>query len=689
MLRLALIGAKGAEKLKTLVDSRFDYVETTVFRTIQDFCETSDIRSMTVDRLFILQDAFDGEPDMELLVSFNNYLGKYYPAIRVVSLLNKPETLELFSTVFISPAMVHIIAAGMKSKTIDDIVEQKTDYLQEKYGYVSKHNTDDSLNEIIDDGEDTPEEQEQQAEQENGKKSKGFFSIFGRGKKGKKDKKGKKEEKRNEGLAQIGDIPVYQPDFDSSDESDVPNFGLPQYGESEDNESQYPTQESDDLSDMDAWSRGTEEQSVQEPEPQEPDVEFTMFDGEVSVGNTDEPVVESEDLLDDLDEVEDYDFPDVEDEDTLDFETFEEEREKFDEEPAEEPPVYETGLDLDNSGDVEADLIDTPPVVVPDIKQQQEKFNTVKRDAMSKEVDTSIADMNIPSLPKGGFAVQDVSGDFPVFSDLGDLEQQYNDKNIRVVEVEKIVEKVIEKPVHVGGSNSGASKKVYPTGVRTIVFTGDRKSGVTLNALRSAMFFGKTERTLFVDYDVKRKGSLLHYGVNNIVLEHDNVHNGLIGLKSTNMLKHVVYNYVKGGFDCLISLYGEPYEKEDLVRTQRILSTQRDYSTVIIDCPLENLHLLEDILLYSEIVICMESDLHSTVNTVMGLAGAYEEDSKLAIFLYNNAKYLLTKNPDPKKFRENLDYVSEIFSLDEEETDWSLTPILGTSKDLTKILNRM
>lgn len=684
MLRLTLIGAKGADKLEPLIESRFDYVETTKFRTIQDFCETAEMRSLTVDRLFILQDAFKGKPDIELLTSFNDYLGKHYPAIRVISLLNDDESLELFSSVFISPYMIHIRATGMKSRTIDDIVEQKAEYLREKYGYVSKYSLDDTLDEIIDEDEND-DEVEPQVEQQEPKKAKGIFSIFNRGKKQKKDKKGKKDNKRDEGLAPIGDIPVYQPDFEPTDESDVPNFGI-LHGNEDEDEEYTPSQESDDLSEMDTWSKGNED----DDQDHEQDVDYTMFDGGVNVGTSeqDEETFDQDTLEDDsLDELDEFELPNDEDEDDLDFEAFEEEREESEDTTPEETEAYEPGLDLEDTPEDESPSEETS-IVVPDIKEHQAKFDSIKRGAMSKEVDTSISNMTIPSLPKGDFDTEDVNGDFPVFSDLGDLEQQYNDKNIRVVEVEKIVEKVVEKPVPIG-SNSGVSKKVYPTGVRTIIFTGDRKSGVTRSALQSAMFFGKTERTLFVDYDVKRKGSLLYYGIDNVVLEHDNVQNGLLGLKSTNMLKHVVYNYVKGGFDCLISLYGEEYEKGDLVRTQRILSTQRDYSTVIIDCPLENLHLLEDILLYSEIVICMESDLQSTVNTVMGLAGAYEEDSKLAIFLYNNAKYLLTMNPDPKKFRENLDYVSDLFSLDEEETDWSLTPILGTSKDLAKILNRM
>lgn len=684
MLRLTLIGDTAADKLLPLIKQRFDYVETSVFRTIQDFCETSDMRSLTVDRLFILQDAFNGKPNIDLLSSFNDYLGKFYPSVRVISLLNDIEYLELFSSIFISPYMTHIKASNMKTRTIDDLVEQKAEYIRTKYGYVPTFINDNTLDEIIDDddAEEGTEMQGQPTPVQDTKKTKGLFSIFGRGKKDKKEKKDKKGSKRNENLATTGDIPVYQPDFEPSDETGIPNFGLP---ENETDEEYISTEEQDDLSDMDGWAKTDEEE--QEPEP-EPDFDFTMFDGQVNVGNKDpEPEEEEEFTLLDKDEESPFNEDDLSFEEVAFVEPEPEEDEELDFNPFEEEPEYETGLDLEEDDKSQEPEEEQELITGPNIEEQREKFDNMKRDTFSKGVDTSFSDVDIPKLPQTDFDIEDVSGDFPVFTDLSDLEQQYNDKNIKVVEVERVVERVVEKPIHLG--SGGVSKKVYPTGVRTLIFTGDRKSGLTRTALQTAMFYGKTERTLFVDFDIKRKGSLLFYGINNIIMEHDNVQNGLLNLKTTSMLKHVVYNYTKGGFDCLISLYGEEYENEDLVRTQRILSTQKDYKTVVIDCPLENLHLLEDILLYSDIIICMESDLQSTVNTVMGLGGAYSEESKLAVFLYNNAKYLLTMNPDPVKFRENLDYVSDLFSLEEEETDWSLTPILGTTRDLAKILNRM
>lgn len=780
MLNLTLIGDKAVSKIKPIIEDHFDNVKISVFHTIQDFCETADMRTIQVDRIILLQDAFQGKPNANLLTSFNDYLGKHFPAIRLISLLNDVDSLELFSSIFISPNMVHIKASSMKPRTIYDLVEQSIDTNRKKYGYVSENTVDDTLSEIVeDDFEGDDDTFTSEPLQQNTKKSRGIFSIFGKGKKKDKSKRGKNnpaDQQRNEDLALTGGIPVYQPDFDSNDDFKGGNFGFP----SSENQNQREDQEFDDLEEMDSWA--TDSSFGDEIEP---DVDFTMFDGHVNVGHSNpQPTHDSyeieeegeEELLQDSDDLfdsesfDDFDFGDsndtfeeveegisfdislddidedvetdtystttdfdsesdfpafsqdeedgfqlpsyeetdedflLPDEEESDFNTFEEDSpegvddslgfgtfnnsEDEEEELVFTEPEFDTGLDLElEDVDDQQYEEEQPPIVIPDLKQQREKFDDVKRDVLSKGVDTTIPDYATPQLPTTDFDIQDVTTDLPEFSDLEDLEQQYNDKNIKVVEVERIVERVVEKPIRTGGT--GVSKKVYPTGVRTIIFTGDRKSGVTRTALQSAMFFGKTERTLFVDFDVKRKGSLLFYGIDNIIQEHDNVQNGLLNLKSTSMLKHVVYNFVKGGFDALISLYGETHEKEDLIRTQRILSTQKDYSTVIIDCPLENLHLLEDILLYSEIVICMESDLQSTVNTVMGLAEAYEEDSKLAIFLYNNAKYLLTANPDPKKFRENLDYVSEIFSLDEEETDWSLTPILGTSRDLAKILNRM
>lgn len=701
MLQLVIIGGKAADKLKPIIDQRFDYVDTLIFRTVPDFCETADMRSMQVDRLFILPDAFKGEPNPDLLTSFNDYLGDHYPAIRMVSLLNSDEMLELFSTVFISPFMVHVKAVNMKTRTIDDLISLQHDAIRTKYGYVSLTDNNETIDEIIDDTQpEFPQPPLPLGEQVaptlppnwgKKEKKKGLFSIFG-----KKNKKGTVEpSKRDESLAYASGIPVYQPEFE---EEAVQPQG---FGERDESDT-YAEQNDKDYSDVEP--QDLDETHANDNIEVVEDVDFTMFDGKVNVG-----VVEHETSEDDsFDAFPDEEFPEEEPfEEFPEEEPFEEfpEEETFVELPEEEEIVesnvtieplqeydepentFGTGLDLEYAKEdlKEPDIAGVSNL--PNVEEQREKFAEIRRSALNKTVDTSFVDIDVPSVDPNVFNLTDVESDMPIFSDLEDLEQQYNENNIRVVEVERIVERVIEKPVHVGGS--GVSKKVYPTGVRTLIFTGDRKSGVTRSALQSALFYGKTEKVLFVDFDVKRKGSLLYYGLENIINEPDNVQNGLINLKSAQMLKHVVYNYASGGFDCLISLYGEEYENEDLTRTQRILSTQKDYSTVVIDCPLENLHLLEDILMYSEIVVCMCSDLHSTVTSVMGLANAFDEDSKLSVFLYNNAKYLLTLTPDPSKFRENLEYVSGLFSLDEAQTDWSITPILGTSRDLSKILNRL
>lgn len=733
MLRLTLIGGTSANKIQEVINKRFDNVETTIFSTIPDFCEASEVRSMVVDRLFILQDAFDGVPREELITSFNDYLGVHYPSTRVITLCTNEDLLNLFSRIFISPTMVHIKAKGIKVSVIDDLVEKSPEELQEKYGYISNFSFNDTIDEMVDSttNEEESEETPAQTKDNKGKKkSKGFFSIFG-----KRNKQTKKTGKKGKKESDLPSIPSGVPPLDTSavggsvpnpesfddvggsfsgnyDDTELPSFAkernsdmdvtdditdFPSQGESTTLHTNLEQEQSSGTSVTDTYADVSDDKDID-------DIDFTMLDGDVNVGTLNRGTSHG------VDEVEDFDFSPSSNEETLvdsvtsdeDFDVsldnvsenldsldddlgldeFEQEREQF----LQELKV-EAGLKLDDEVDIPSDNTKEPDFIVPDIEQQLRKFDTVKQDVLSKKIDTSITEVGVPNLHSGDFEIEDVTADVPIFTDLEELEKQYNDENIKVIEVERVVERVVEKPIP--ATSIKANKKVYPTGVRILVFTGDRKSGVTKTALQSAMFYGKTEKTLFVDFDIQRKGSLLYYGIDNIILENENVQNGLFKLKTPNMLKYVTYNFFKGGFDCLISLYNEPYQESDLVLAQRILSTQREYTTIVIDCPLENLHYLEDILLYSEIIVCVESDLQSVLNTIMGLAGVFEENSKLGVFLYNNAKYLLTRNPDPEKFRENLDYVAYYFSLDKEETDWSSTPILGTSRDLAKILNHI
>jgi hypothetical protein len=276
----------------------------------------------------------------------------------------------------------------------------------------------------------------------------------------------------------------------------------------------------------------------------------------------------------------------------------------------------------------------------------------------------------------------------------GDLEKEYEDQTARVVEkvvnvpVERIVEKVIEveRIVEVQKVvNIGSNRPKYKNGVRTIIVTGDRKTGATKTAINMAAHYAKEHETLYVDFDLVRKGSLLYLGIEQVVSAEDHVQNGLFTLNNLNSLPNVVYYSSKGGFSCLLSSFGEEVKEEKLANVVSILAVQREYKTMIIDCPFENLHLLSDIILYSEVIACVTAEPSCALNTIIALSDI-DVDTRVSTALANNSQYLLTRG-SRDDFKQSMSYFQDLFSLDEgEEYDWTKLNLLGTMENFDKVL---
>ncbi|MNV62184.1 hypothetical protein D3C71_1547210 [compost metagenome] len=166
------------------------------------------------------------------------------------------------------------------------------------------------------------------------------------------------------------------------------------------------------------------------------------------------------------------------------------------------------------------------------------------------------------------------------------------------------------------------------------------------------------------------------------------IQSGLASIKTVQSLEHVTYLSEKFNFDCLLSMYGVEFEEDSLKNADRILASQRNFSTVVIDCPLENLHYLKDIMLYCSVVVCMHSNLACTLNTVLGLDSVFE-DKKLSSFLFNSSQFFVTDNGEVKVIEKALTYIEDIFSLDKAEVNWSKIPITASVATFPSLLETL
>ena len=754
-MHLILIGGKSANEMSNKLKSNFDNLNVSVYSSMGGFVEASGLKTMTIDRFILIQDALNKEESLdEKLVYFNEYICKHYPEARFISISKEEAMLDKISSIFLSPYMVHIIAGSMRATILYDLVSQPIDVVRKKYGNLVKSKSMDGVIEEV--FEETPPEPEKPEEKPTSradvKKKKGLFGgLFG-----KKKKKGKQEpESTFEAVAVPAprEAVVAQPvvsegtidttaglgesivagDFEKVDldESALPDISGIMKEEEEEQDGSFGDFNPDDKELEGIDLEGLEVTSLDGTdlsELSEDDLEDTKEDWnevaeeigsildeeEEKQGSTETikspaPFIE----VDDLDFLSDIDLkPEVIDEDI----------------PVEEiiMPEVGFGLNIDKPYLVDSTSLDT------ELQMIEEFGDTVnKMSALNQAIKPSMEPVPtilepIVSIPDDISDMEDVAQVHRAHIDIESLENQYEDSKKQTVivekpviiekEVEKIVEKVVEKEVekivhvekevekivHVEKVVEKEVEKIVHVnqkgkeikrrkGVRNIIVTGDRRSGLTTTALKLAEVFSKEEKTLYVDFDLLRKGSVMYFGLDKVVTEEERVLEGLKLLRNTTMLENVIYSPYNVKFDALISMYGVTLSDEDADTAQRVLSTQRQYSTVVIDCPIENLHYLEDILIYSDVLVCVESELTSVINTINSLSNVFEgrTKEKNESLLFNNSSYFLTKGSDAQSLQGNLTYVHDMFSLSEEYVDFSKIKYAGDKKGFNNVLNML
>lgn len=317
--------------------------------------------------------------------------------------------------------------------------------------------------------------------------------------------------------------------------------------------------------------------------------------------------------------------------------------------------------------------------------------------------------VEIPALLDSGAdqdqkSFEDVNSFDIIGEDVDEYENEYRDANAITKVVEKPV--IVEKPVEVIREvvtirEVPAPPVVVPpvapvgnavrrrNGAKVIIVTGDRKSGVTRVAVNLANRYAKQAKTLFVDMDIRRKGALMYLGLDDILSENEAVQNSLIRVTSAQALTTLSYKYLRGGFDCLLTAHGEELEESNIERTQMVLTNQREYDYIVVDCPMEQLHRLENLLLFSEILITTGSTLmsvYSMVTELCGIEGLGEDnDSTMQSLIMSMSQFVLTDTGTVEELETNLNEVCDMFDLKGSIFDVTRVPVVGTVTEMQKI----
>lgn len=384
------------------------------------------------------------------------------------------------------------------------------------------------------------------------------------------------------------------------------------------------------------------------------------------------------------------------------------------------PTTVETGLSIETKG-LDDDDFDASFIQSSYARRQPSPVGDI----------SELPTFNVEDIQGGTNSVDTVDDDDDLDIDILDAEKEYKNSNNsprvveriveRVVEkpvekivekpvekivekvvekpvertVEKVVEKIVEKPVYI---NSGSSKNFHSfvdimskQETVFIVVTGDRRSGKTTTALTLANIFGAGVESLYVDFDTETKGSLLRLGIQNVIEEPEHIQNGVNMLHTTKILEEIVYRG-NNRFASLISNYGVDVEDEQITEASNILAIQQLFNLVVIDCPINKLPLLDDILPIAEYYICVEGSAQSIINTMDILTSFSNKDisRKIQNMMFRSSRFLVTDDRvSIKEFEQNRKFVSDIFNLENEAVPWIKIPVLGRLDKIATLLKRM
>lgn len=664
-MMLAIIGGKASKKIGEAISESFDDLEILTFNNLALFVQETSLRTLDIHRILLLQVGLEGLTESEVR-EYSDYISSVYTASRIITVAKDDEYVQNFSDNFNTPFSVHLLTDGqsMKTKVLLDLSTLSVEEIRKKYSSLVYKRVAEAVENVVEYGEDVSKNNIKNINN-SGKKNL-LGGLFG---KKSKDKDRKKSKLQNFET----DLPIRENESPSEDFNSEPSNPI------DFDVSVFDTSSTDfglgidiDFNQFNSETIITEEDSSNLDFKSEEEIEDNF---EIDS----EPILSEEDSFNLESSKSDNESTDSEFEFDFDFESLN--VDKVDDnlgfESTEEEPILEVKTNLELVLDNEPNEIyeERKEIKRPKNDTLDEFKNSLENKAIvkkSKKVENKFTNPTVSNIDEEYI---DIDGN------LGDIAETFErEKNQVIVEVVK--EKIIEKPVSVS-----SDLKRTRNGTRIIVVTGDRKVGATRLALNLSGYYATKNRTLYVDMDIERHGSLVYLGLEDIVEEPEHIQNGLLNLNSVSGLSNVSYFYRKGGFNVLTSMFGEDISMENLNTVQKIISQQTEFKTIVIDCPLKHINILKDLLYVSNILLCVEENKHGVLNTLLEVTSLVNEET-LNIF-YNNVRYVLTKSGNISDFRTSLDYFTDIFDLESTSYNWGTVEVIGTLKDTLNFAERL
>lgn len=675
-MNLVIIGGRDPNKMADALYNTFDSVKIVVYKDIVSFMDAVSVRSLDIHRMLLLQDGVEQVSD-EQIGYFVEFIQASYPAMKLVTLCKDVEYVKYMGELFPGGNYAHFCISSLKGKMLVDLVSMNIDMLVKKYENLTYKVEQSMDSEIIDEIDPSinsnTEEEEVQGyipPPSNKREKRGFLSkILGLGPK----KSGNLiKEGGNKAIGQGVGVEEFSTGPETVD------FGEIQQQEEEPID--FSVFKGDDISESLGGMNPLEDEAhsiMEKYIPNESDFTMPNFDEDVdpdfSGDSFDDYGTQGNELKFHID------IRKKDEEEQQGYVEDNENKVSVSLEKEDEVEEYSPILDIEETENSNFDMMENdvdlniPSVDLEDLKKTIEESNIGVQQPLPER----------PIMPNVNINDTDIDDTNLEDWDMGSLMSNYEEANKQVVE--KVVEKVVERVVRVGGGEGSFRNK---NGVKILVITGDRRIGCTKLAMNLASIYSKREKVLYVDFDRYRHGALGYMNIEDILEEPEHIQNGVDHLKSLNILNNVVYLFKKGGFYSLLSLYGNTVSDEQMIKTQEVLTKQREYTTVIIDCPIENLYLLKDILHVSNVLICAEDDKVGLINLITMLSSSFEDEKYLSL-LFDKSYFVVGRRGNVEKFEKEMNEVADLFSFEETLFDWSKIEVIGTIKGTPALAERV
>lgn len=671
-MKLALVlGVNSGNSIKDRLKAIRDNLDIDVYDNIPRFIDMALKRGTLYDRILVISTLLQ---DASLENNLYNYWSNTSKETEVVLLCRKNTDKDLalrFMTTFKTPVAAAMLVESTTVQIISEAVILRPTEITSKYGIQDFMSVEVDTDEVVIEQpkpEPKPVQQTQQPVQEQKpvekKEKKGLFgSLFG-GKKNKEDKNKQAQQPQQQMNAQpqeqqVQNIqPVVQPmqiPMQEVPAQQMQNFA--QAAPAQFNNQNEFTQTQPDM------NFDNQQFDSNEPITQSSDEDFSFGES----GQMTTPV-QSDFNQFDSDSSSDFDFGTQPAMDT------EQSSQSFTENtdvdfgiPSSQQPI--------SSNDVFGDL--------PTQDTSNNQFDMTEQ---SDDIDVDFGSMetNLPeqeNVSNVGDTIDDDLGGLDI-AGSEDAYRQANEQPKVIVKTEVVTKEVIRT---VGSKNTALDNVLCGKSKKTVIVTGDRATGVTTAALTIARELAKKVPVLYFDCDIETHG-LLSYLNYETILNYERSHlEGIRRCKSSQAFLGCVISY-DDNFDILTSDYTCDAKDEDIETAQSIVAEMSgNYGVVIVDCPIDKLHLIPDLILTGSTVMCVEASKRGYMNMLCKL-----ENSSLALRYKRNivsrGTMFVTKIPKGLDIKKLIKYISSMYQSD--SCDWlSMQYELFNGRLDSKLLN--